>query len=99
MIAQVVTAVSAVTAIAPKLATYFGLTSSDAISHAVTATFGIIAILAPIYGSIKRARSTAQPLTLTQAAADSHPATVANAVAAAVPARMVSKAPTTPRTP
>lgn len=78
MISQVVTAISALAAVAPKIATKIGLTSTDVISSDVTAIFGVIAILAPIYGAFKRAKSTVQPLTMTQAGADVHPNTIIN---------------------
>jgi len=86
MISQVVTFVSAVTALVPKLATTLGLTSADVINQSVTTVFGAIAVVATIYGAIQRARSTIQPLTLTQADADIHPQTLANA-AATLPTR------------
>jgi hypothetical protein len=82
MISQVVTFLSATVAIAPKFATALGLTSTDAINQTVTAVFGVIALLATAYGAVKRAKSTTQPLTLTQGSADVHPATlVANSTA------------------
>lgn len=80
-VSQVVTFLSALTAIAPKVATALGLTSTDAINQTVTAVFGVIALGSTAYGAIKRARSAIQPLTLTQTGADVHPNTVANAQA------------------
>ena len=80
-ISQVVTFISALTAIAPGIAAKLGLTSQDAINTAVTSVFGVIALLAPIYGMIKRAKSPIQPLTFTKADAAVHPNTVANAEA------------------
>ena len=44
----------------------------------LTVIFGAISIIAPVYGSIKRAASKIQPLTLTQEGADVHPNTLAN---------------------
>lgn len=85
MVSQVVSAISALTAIAPKLATQFGLTSPDAITQVVTSVFGVIAFSAAMYGAIKRKNSTIQPLTLTQAGADIHPQTVANQPTKAIP--------------
>jgi len=79
MISQVVSFLSALTAISPKLATALGWTSTDAINTAVTSVFGVIAILAPLYGAWKRKTSVIQPLTLTQTGADLHPNTLANA--------------------
>jgi hypothetical protein len=78
----VVTLVSALAAISPKVANTFGLTSLAAIQTAVESIFGTIAVLAPVLGTIWRARSNLQPLTLTKASAAAHPATVSAAVAA-----------------
>jgi hypothetical protein len=75
-IAQVVALVSALTAISPKIASTLGLTSLAAIQTTVEAVFGTIAFIAPVVGTWFRAKSTVQPLTLTQAAADAHPATL-----------------------
>jgi hypothetical protein len=85
MISQVVSFISALTAIAPKLTNAVGLTSPDAITQTVTAVFGVITLVSTTYGAVKRARSTIQPITLTQAAADVHPQTLANAPPAATP--------------
>jgi hypothetical protein len=81
LISQIVTVISAITAIAPKVATALGLTSVDAINQTVTAVFGVIAVAATAYGAVRRVNSPLQPLTLTQADADAHPATVATQVA------------------
>lgn len=78
-IAQVTSAVSALIALFPKLGQALGWTSPSDISTGVTTIFGVIATAAAIYGSIKRASSPIQPLTLTQTSADVHPNTVANA--------------------
>lgn len=78
-IAQVTTVVSGIIALFPKVGQLLGWTTPGDISTGVTAIFGVIAVIAPIYGSIKRAKSPIQPLTLTQTAADIHPNTVANA--------------------
>jgi hypothetical protein len=75
MIAQVVTAITAFTAIAPQVAVKFGLTDQSAITNTVSSLFGVIAFIATLYGAFKRKTSTVQPLTMTQAAADVHPAT------------------------
>jgi hypothetical protein len=69
-IAQVTTAVSAFIALFPRVGIMLGLTSPTAINDAVTIVFGLIGILAPIVGSVFRAKSNVQPLTLTQASAD-----------------------------
>lgn len=81
LISQIVTFISAATAIAPKAATTLGWTSTDAISQSITAVFGVVALVATAYGTFKRATAKAQPLTLTQAGADNHPATIAAAKA------------------
>jgi hypothetical protein len=80
-IAQVVSLVSAAIAMFPKVGTALGLTNLVAIQTAVETIFGTVALIAPLVGSIWRARSTLQPLTLTKAAAAVHPATIAVAAA------------------
>jgi hypothetical protein len=80
-ISQVTAAVSALLAIFPKIGQMLGWTSPGDIANGVTALFGIIAIVAPIYGSFKRANSPIQPLTLTKTGAALHPNTTANAQA------------------
>jgi hypothetical protein len=77
-IAQITSAISAVIAIFPKLGQLLGMTTPGEISNTVTVIFGAISIIAPVYGSIKRAASKIQPLTLTQEGADVHPNTLAN---------------------
>jgi len=77
-IANVVAIVSALAAISPKIAATFGLTSLAAIQSTVEAVFGTIAFIAPLISSRFRASSPMQPLTLTQAGADAHPATIAS---------------------
>jgi hypothetical protein len=84
-ITQIATILSALIAISPKLGTLLGLPTPGAVEAAVEAVFGGIAVVAPIIGSIFRAKSPLQPLTLTQAGADAHPATIAAEVAAAPP--------------
>lgn len=76
-ITQVVTLISALCAISPKVAKTFGLNSLTDIQTTVEAVFGTIAFLAPVIGTWFRAKSPLQPLTLTQAKADAHPATIA----------------------
>jgi len=80
-IGLVTTAVSALVAIFPKIGQLLGWSSPGDIANGVTAVFGAIAIIAPIIGTFIRAKSTVQPLTLTQAAAEVHPNTIANAQA------------------
>jgi hypothetical protein len=77
-IAQVVTLLSALTAMSPKIAATLGLTSLAAIQSTVEAVFGTIAFIAPLIGTWFRSKSPMQPLTLTQAGADAHPATIAS---------------------
>lgn len=83
-IAQTSAAVSTIVALFPKAAivTALGLSDSGVVTQDVTYTFGVIALLASIAGIIVRKYSKLQPTTLTQAAADSHPATLANAAPA-----------------
>src|SRR5882757_2251189 len=76
-IGLITTAVAAAVALFPKLGVMLGLTSPGSISTAVENVAGIVALLAPVAGGIFRVKSKVQPLTLTQAAADIHPATVA----------------------
>lgn len=69
-IAQVTTVVSGLVAIFPKVGAYLGLTTPDAVNNAVTAVFGVVALVAPIVGTALRAKSPIQPLTLTKASAE-----------------------------
>jgi hypothetical protein len=78
-IGAVVTILSTITSLSPKLAALLG--SPDAISQNVTAFFSLVALGSGIFTAVKRQNSAVQPLTMTQAAADVHPATVANAAA------------------
>lgn len=75
-ISLVVTILSAVIAAFPKVGQALGLTAPGAIETVVQNVFAVIAVVAPIVGSFKRANSTVQPLTLTAAGAESHPATI-----------------------
>jgi hypothetical protein len=84
-IGLVTTAVSAFIALSPKLGTLLGLNSPTAVENAVTVVFGFIAFVAPVIGTIVRSNSKLQPITLTQAAADAHPASVAVEAAEAAP--------------
>jgi uncharacterized membrane protein len=95
-IAQVTSLLSAAIALFPKLGTWLGIKTPDDVTTLVQTTFGFIALVAPIVGTIMRARSTIQPLTLTQTAADNHPSTIkAEATASAVHTDPVSPS-TTP---
>jgi len=68
-ISQITAAVSGVLTVFPQLANLIGLTDSTKITAAVT-------VAAAVAGAVFRARSKIQPLTLTKAKANSHPATV-----------------------
>jgi hypothetical protein len=76
-IGLVTTFISAAIALFPKAGQLLGLAAPGAVESAVTGIFGAIAVIAPIVGAIVRTKSTVQPITLTQAAADVHPVTVA----------------------
>ena len=69
-VAQVATAISALIAVFPRVGNWLGLTSPTAVNDAVTAVFGVIALVAPVVGTVLRAKSPIQPLTLTQTSAD-----------------------------
>jgi hypothetical protein len=86
-IGLITTFVAAAVALFPKAGIALGLTSPGAISTAVSNVAGVIALLAPLVGTIFRVNSDVQPITLTQAAADNHPATVAAQVVAKVNAQ------------
>jgi hypothetical protein len=79
-IGLVTTFVSAAIALYPKAGQLLGLNAPGAVERAVTTVFAFIALLAPLIGVIVRTKSTVQPITLTQAAADAHPVTQAAAV-------------------
>jgi hypothetical protein len=82
---HLITAISALIALSPRIAKMLGLTTPDAVASLVEVVFGIGAFVGPVIGSFIRAHSTLQPLTLTQGNADVHPATIAAERAAAVP--------------
>lgn len=73
-IGAIVTILSTLASLAPKTFSTLGLTSPDSISHTVDTVFQFIALGAAVFTAYKRSNSTVQPLTLTQAAADAHPA-------------------------
>lgn len=75
-ISQVAALVSAAIALSPKLGTLIGVKTPADVEAWVTTVFGIFALAAPIIGTVFRAKSAIQPLTITQSAADAHPATV-----------------------
>jgi hypothetical protein len=76
-ITQIVTVLSALLAISPKIAATFGSPTPTQIEFFVETIFGSIAFFAPLVGTWLRARSTLQPLTLTKAGAAAHPQTQA----------------------
>lgn len=75
-IAQITSLVSALIVLFPKLGSALGLNTLDEVNTTITTVFAFIAVAAPLVGMIFRAKSTIQPLTLTQAKADAHPATL-----------------------
>ena len=79
--------------LAPKLAVLLGLTSNDAISAVIDNLLIVAAALSALYTFIARIRSPVQPVTLTQAAADTHPATIASALAPHTPLTPVTDHP------
>jgi hypothetical protein len=81
-LAQTTAFVSAALALFPKIAASLGLETPDKVSNAVTVVFSCAAVVAPLLGMVLRAKSTIQPLTLTAAKADAHPATIAAAAKA-----------------
>lgn len=83
-IGLITTFIAAAVALFPKAGVALGLTSPTAISTAVSNVAGLIALVAPVVGTVFRVNSTEQPITLTQASADAHPATVAAEVVAKV---------------
>jgi hypothetical protein len=97
MIGAVVTVLSTILGLTPKLAAALGLTSPGAIQTTVDAAFQMIALVAAIVVAIKRQGSTLQPLTLTQAGADAHPSNAAVDLATEMPvAKNAPPAPTAP---
>lgn len=69
-IGAVVTVLSTLASLAPKLFALVGLTSPEAINTAVQAGFQVIALLAGIFTAVKRQTSPIQPLTISQKSAD-----------------------------
>jgi hypothetical protein len=76
-IGLITTFVAAAIALFPKAGVLLGLTSPNEIQTAVSNAAGVVAVIAPFIGTIVRAKSTVQPITLTQAQADNHPVTLA----------------------
>lgn len=102
--AQIASLLAALVALSPKIGQVIGISTPGAAAAWVENIFGAITLLAPLIGTILRARSKLQPLTLTQGKADVHPATIAAERAAAVstpvfPATGVPHAPPPPPPP
>lgn len=76
-ISLVITVLTQLFAVAPKLFTAIGWTSTDIISSNVQAIFQVIALIAGAYAAKSRQQSKLQPLTLTPGSAELHPATIA----------------------
>lgn len=76
-VAQTASFISGLVALSPKngIFTALGLTDPATVTTDVTGAFAVIALLAGLWGLIARARSKTQPLTITQANAEAHPAT------------------------
>jgi len=70
MIGAVVTIASTLASLMPKAAAVLGWTDPSKINSDVTAGFTVIALIAGAFTAYKRAKSTVQPLTATQAGAD-----------------------------
>jgi hypothetical protein len=94
--AQVSTAVAALVALSPKLGNLIGVHSSVEAAAWVETVAGIYAVASPLVGILWRARSKLQPLTLTRARAEVHPATIA-AIAKADAVPLVPQPPEIPR--
>lgn len=96
-IGLVTTAVSAALALFPQASHWLGLTNPGDIANAVTAVFGVITLIAPIVGGVWRAKSPLQPLTLTQAGADVHPATIVALHTETIPPPFFPQSPEVPK--
>ena len=92
----ITTFIAALVALFPKIGAALGLTSPSAISNAVSTIAGAVALIAPVVGTIVRTQSKEQPITLTQAAADAHPATIAAHVEQTMSANMLGTTPHPP---
>jgi len=96
-IGLITTFIAAAVALFPKAGQLLGLTSPTAIATAVSNVAGLIALIAPVVGTIFRVKeSSGQPITLTQAGADAHPATIAAETAAAAPRVVLPDPPSAP---
>src|SRR5271155_717257 len=69
-VSATVTIVSSLVVLVPKAGVILGLTSPDSINVAVNALFEMITLIAGAVTAISRGKSTVQPITTTQAAAD-----------------------------
>ena len=77
-IGAVVTILSTLGSLSPKLAGLLGISTAADTATLVNNAFGIIALVAGVFTAIKRQTSIIQPLTLTAASAAAHPQTIAN---------------------
>jgi uncharacterized membrane protein YqjE len=75
-IGAVITVLSTILGLAPKVAQALNLTNPGTIATTVTSVFQVIALIAGIFTAVKRQNSTIQPLTLTADSAANHPATL-----------------------
>lgn len=82
--AQIAALVSALVALSPHVGKMLGIDTPTQATEWVETIFGFITLAAPIVGTVMRARSQIQPLTLTKAKAEVHPATLAAAAASSV---------------
>jgi len=90
-IGLVTTVLSGLIALFPRIGAALGHPTQAETALLVQNVFGTIALLAPLVLAIHRARSPLQPLTLTPAAAEVHPATL---TAAAIEQALVAASPT-----
>lgn len=97
--AQIAALLAAMVALSPKIGQVLGITTPGAAAAWVENIFGAITLLAPLVGTILRARSKLQPLTLTQGKADVHPATIAAERAAAIESPVFKVNPGVPHAP
>lgn len=94
-LAQVTSLMATAVALFPNVAARFGLKTSDDVQHLVALIAGVAGFAVNVYGIYKRAQSKLQPLALTQAKADAHPANVAAAATAVVAEAAKQPAPVT----
>ncbi len=98
-VSAAVSVVSSLIGLTPRLAVALGLTSPGAIQSAVDSVFQVIGLGAALYAAVKRQSSEIQPLTLSQKAADAHPANTPTPVAPPPSAPPVAPLPRAPLVP